>query len=320
MIVDNKLHSRNALESVNYSTEQWELLRNRLSHRTVRSLCEDKNNPNLLIFPHCLGDRRKEFCEAHICEIVGDTLTTGNLMGFVGVSDSKTRVELSIRSRFQKEGKEDYFLHYLLERVFHLNILKLPTSGGDNEAFEFILFHLFTHYLKKAIKQGLFKQYCKCEYNDANVRGVIDIPRHIRHNMPFNGNVAYRTSEYRYDNPVTQLIRHTIEYIRCSPMAGNVLKCDKNTSDAVRTIYDITTSYNTNDRQRIISQNLKPVKHPFYTQYTFLQRLCLHILRHKKMSYSQSDNKVYGILFDGAWLWVHNPITFSNGMAVAIFP
>ena len=302
MIVDNRPHKRGNLQT-KFDDKQWALLRDRLSHRTVRSLCEDKNNPNLLIFPHCLGDRRKEFCEAHICEIVGDTLTTGNLMGFVGVSDSKTRVELSIRSRFQKEGKEDYFLHYLLERVFHLNILKLPTSGGDNEAFEFILFHLFTHYLKKAIKQGLFKQYCKCEYNDANVRGVIDIPRHIRHNMPFNGKVAYRTSEYKYDNPVTQLIRHTIEYIRRSPVAGNVLKCDKNTDEVVRTIYDITASYNANDRQRIINQNLKPVKHPFYTQYTFLQRLCLHILRHKKMSYSSSDNKVYGILFDGAWLW-----------------
>lgn len=304
MIVDNRPHKRGNLQT-KFDDKQWALLRNRLSHRTVRSLCEDKNNPNLLIFPHCLGDRRKEFCDTPICSIMDDTITTNNLMGFIGVQDGKVSAELSIRSRFHcsKDNEQDYFLHYMLQKVFHFNIFNLPTSSGDSESFEFILFHLFTHYLKKAIKQGLFKQYRKCEYNDANVRGVIDIPRHIRHNMPFNGKVAYRTSEYRYDNPVTQLIRHTIEYIRCSPMAGNVLKCDKNTSDAVRTIYDITTSYNTNDRQRIISQNLKPVKHPFYTQYTFLQRLCLHILRHKKMSYSQSDNKVYGILFDGAWLW-----------------
>lgn len=303
MIVDNSPHKRTELTTVVYNTDQWALLRNRLSHRSVRSLCEDKNNPNLLIFPHCLGDRRKEFCDAHICEIVGDTLATGNLMGFIGVEDKGASAELSIRSRFQQNGKENYFLHYLLQKVFHINLLQLPTSGGNSEAFEFILFHLFTHYLKKAVKQGLFKQYRKCEYNDANVKGVIDIPRHLRYNMPFNGKVAYRTSEYKYDNPVTQLIRHTIEYIRHSPVAGNVLKCDKNTDDAVRTIYDITASYNANDRQRIINQNLKPVKHPFYTQYTFLQRLCLHILRHKKMSYSSSNNKVYGILFDGAWLW-----------------
>lgn len=300
MIVDNNSHN---CQELGIDTEQWELLRDRLSHRTVRSLCEDKNNPNLLIFPHCLGDRRKEFCDTPICSIMDDTITTNNLMGFVGVQDGKVSAELSIRSRFHKDNEQDYFLHYMLQKVFHFNIFNLPTSSGDSESFEFILFHLFTHYLKKAMKQGIFKQYRKCEYNDANVRGVIDIPRHIRYNMPFNGKVAYRTSEYKYDNPVTQLIRHTIESIRRSPIAGNVLKCDKSTDEVVRTIYDITPSYNANDRQRIINQNLKPVKHPFYTQYTFLQRLCLHILCHKKMSYSSSENKVYGILFDGAWLW-----------------
>ena len=303
MIVDNKPHSRHALESVNYSDQQWELLRDRLSHRSVKQLCD--KHPNLLIFPHCLGNRRNEFCDTPICSIIDDTITTNNLMGFIGVQDDKVGAELTIRSRFHcsKDNKQDYFLHYMLQKVFHFNLFNLPTSSGDSESFEFILFHLFTYYLKKAIKQGVFKQYQKCEYNDANVKGAIDVARHLRYNIPFNGKISYRTSEYRYDNPITQLIRHTIEYIRRSPVAGNVLKCDKNTDDAVRKIYDVTLSYNANDRQRIINQNLKPVKHPFYTQYTFLQRLCLHILRHKKMSYSSSENKVYGILFDGAWLW-----------------
>lgn len=298
MIVDNRPHKREELQKTLFSDQEWELLHNNLSHRTVGSLCNDI--PDLLIFPHCLGDRRKEFCDAEICAIVGNTITTGNLMGFVGVEDGEHCAELTIRSRFQQDGKEDYFLHYLLEKVFHINLLKLPTSGGDNETFEFILFHLFTHYLRRSIKQGIFKQYQKCDYNDANVKGVIDISRHIRYNIPFNGKVAYRTSEYKYDNPVTQLIRHTIEYIRQYPMAGNVLK---EVDECVRTIYDITPSYNVNQRQSIINKNLKPIKHPFYTQYTFLQRLCLHILRHKKMSYAPSERKVYGILFDGAWLW-----------------
>lgn len=298
MIVDNRSHSHKELRTVEYSGKQWELLRDKLSHRSVGSLCND--NPELLIFPHCLGERRKEFCDAEICTVVGNTITTGNLMGFIGVENDEHRAELSIRSRFQQDGKEDYFLHYLLEKVFHINLLKLPTSGGDSETFEFILFHLFTHYLRRSIKQGIFKQYQKCGYNDANVKGVIDISRHIRYNIPFNGKVAYRTSEYKYDNPVTQLIRHTIEYIRQHPFAGNVLK---DVDDSVRTIYEITPSYNVNHRQSIINKNLKPIKHPFYTQYTFLQRLCLHILRHKKMSYASSEQKVYGILFDGAWLW-----------------
>lgn len=298
MIVDNSPHKREELQNTVFSDQEWELLHNSISHRSVSSLCS--NNPDLLVFPHCLGERRKEFCNAEICTIIGNTITTGNLMGFIGVENGDINVELSIRSRFQQKEKEDHFLHYMLEKVFHINLLKLPTGAGDNEAFEFILFHLFTHYLKKAIRQGLFKQYRKCDYNDVNVKGVIDISRHLRHNTPFNGKIAYHTSEYKYDNPITQLIRHTIEYIRRHKIAGNVLK---GIDDCVRTIYDITPSYNANERQRIINQNLTPIKHPFYTQYTFLQKLCMHILRHKKMSYAPSEQKVHGILFDGAWLW-----------------
>lgn len=73
--------------------------------------------------------------------------------------------------------------------------------------------------------------------------------------------------------------------------------------DSVRTIYDITTSYKPNDRQRVISQNIKPITHPFYTEYRVLQQLCLHILHHKGVKYGKSNEKIYGILFDCAWLW-----------------
>ena len=45
------------------------------------------------------------------------------------------------------------------------------------------------------------------------MRGTIDINRHLKLNLPFNGRVAYRTREFSHDNHVTELIRHTIEYI-----------------------------------------------------------------------------------------------------------
>ena len=37
--------------------------------------------------------------------------------------------------------------------------------------------------------------------------------------------------------------------------------------------------------------------------YKPLQKLCMMILCHKKLKYAISEKKVYGILFDGAWLW-----------------
>lgn len=194
MILDN------TLTSCTYTDRQWELLRKHLSRCTVDNLC----TRGLMVFPHCLNEYKKEFREQSVCEIVDDKISTGNIVGFVGIEENNERVELSIRSCFQNEGKDDYFLHYMLQKVFNVAILDLKHSTADGDAFDFAMY-LFPYYLKRAIKQGLFKQYCKCEYNDANVRGAIDVSRHIRHNIPFNGRIAYRTSEYKYDNAVTQL-------------------------------------------------------------------------------------------------------------------
>ena len=299
MITDNNSHKRDEL----FSPEQWEVLKNSISNRTVAKLCEE--NPQLLIFPHCINDTHENFRKGKICSIVGDEMTTENIVGFIGVTDrdSGESVELTIRSRFQAEkDKEDYFLHYMLQKVFKVSILDLQHSGSNEDLFDFAIY-LFPHYLKRAMRQGLYRQYCQREYNDANVRGAIDVSRHIRTNIPFNGRIAYRTREYQHDNPLMQLIRHTIEYIRNHKYSGNILKCDKDMSDYVRTIYDITPSYKAADLQRVITQNLKPVTHPFYTEYMVLQKLCLHILRCKGIKYGQSSEKIYGILFDCAWLW-----------------
>ena len=281
--------------------DKWEVLKS-ISHCSIEQL--SKENRNLLVFPHCIENNDKEFSSKSIIEIVGDNISTRNLVGFIGITDKKRgkSVDLTIRSRFQNNAPEDYFLHYMLQKVFKVNILDLQHSGSSEDVFDFALY-LFPHYFKRAMKQGLFKQYCNREYNNANVRGVIDVSRHIRTNIPFNGRIAYRTREYQYDNPLMQLVRHTIEYIRTHKWAGNILKCDRDMCDYVRTIYDITPSYKANDRQRVISQNIKPVTHPFYTEYRMLQQLCLHILRRNGVKYGSSSDKIYGILFDCAWLW-----------------
>ena len=121
--------------------------------------------------------------------------------------------------------------------------------------------------------------------------------------MPFVGKVAYSTREYAYDNHVTQLVRHTIEYISGHAYAGGILQNDDLVKDAVSLIRDATPTYNQNDSRRVINQNVRPLYHPFFSEYRNLQRLCMQILRHEELKYGRNDNEIYGILFDGAWLW-----------------
>ncbi|SHM90826.1 McrBC 5-methylcytosine restriction system component [Fibrobacter sp. UWR3] len=230
---------------------------------------------------------------------------TGNVMGFLGVDDD---LQMQIISRFDQPDSKDgtqchknFFLHYMLQRV--CNVAFAPqTNSAEDDFFEF-LYYLFPSYLRKACAQGIFRAYVTREYNDANVRGPIDVSRHIRYNIPFNGKIAYHTREYTTDNKVTQLIRHTIEYIRSLSVGSSILDADIDTRNDVNAIVAATTTYSRNARMQVIAKNLHPVTHPYYTEYEELRKICIAILQHKKLSYGDSDKPIAGILFDGASLW-----------------
>lgn len=256
--------------------------------------------PNLLVFPDSFNSYDRDFGKKVICNISdeGKTLYTNSIVGFIG----RNKTHLSIHSRFANDGKEDFFLHYMLQKVAKINLLSLQHTMDEDSVFDFLIY-LFPLYLKKAINQGVYKKYITHKYNDANIRGVIDVNRHIRYNEPFNGKVAYSTREYSYDNEVTQLIRHTIEFIRKFKGGGDILNIDADTIKAVAQIVSATPSFIPNETQMVIHKNLRPIAHPYFSEYTPLQRLCLQILRHEELKYGQEENEVYGVLVDAAWLW-----------------
>ncbi len=269
----------------------------RIVNAQIKDLKGDKR-PNLLVFPRDLGYYGDDVGEGRIISFHDNCISTGNIMGFVGVNDT----QVDIISRFAKTDGEDYFLHYMLQRVFAINLFDIKHTTSSQPIFDFLLY-LFPYFLKKALRQGIYKKYRRFEYNDSNIRGPIDVSRHIRDNIPFRGTVAYSTREHTYDNEVTELIRHTIEYIKTHPMGNSVLNCDQETKNAVMTMTQATPTYNTRDRNRIIYHNLRPVTHPYYSEYTALQKICVQILRHEALKYGQEEDKIYGVLFDGAWLW-----------------
>jgi 5-methylcytosine-specific restriction endonuclease McrBC regulatory subunit McrC len=275
-----------------------------IANRTLIDL--QKDNPDLLVFPQSLGQYRDDVEKSHIFSLDEENLTTYNLMGFIGRNSS----QLSISSRFAKDDKNDYFLHYMLQKVFSLNLLKFDQTANKENIWDFLLY-LFPHYLKKAYSQGLYKAYRKEEYNDANIKGAIDVKRHILRNIPFMGKIAYTTREHSYNNNLTQLIRHTIEYIKTHRFGSGILTNDSEVRDIVSKFNFVTqNSYNKNSRQKIISSNLKPFSHPYFTEYAMLQKICLKILRHEKITFGKEKDKVYGLLFDGAWLWEEYLNTF----------
>lgn len=252
---------------------------------------------DLLVFPHSFRDIKDDIDKLSVLTRFNGDVWTTNLMGFFSINGQ----EVKIGSRFDTND-QDFFLHHLLQKTLHLNIFNMEYSTGGFKAFDFYML-LFPHLLNEALSQGLYKEYRKYNYNDARVRGVIDVNRFIREDVPFQGKVAYRTREFSFDNKVTQLVRHTIEFMRNHPFGHGILNNDVDTRVGVSQIISATPSYCSRNRSQVIRDNLRPVNHPFYTKYRALQQLCVKILRHDGINYGNKKDKIHGILFDGAWLW-----------------
>lgn len=271
-----------------------------IGNKSIRQLCDE--NEHLLVFPLSIDDTDDRIGDSTIVDIYAEDenfvrIKSGNIMGFVG----RKNQQMKIYSRFDNQ-EHDYFLHYMLQKVFSYNIFNLDFTSSEDNVFEFLVY-MFPAMLKKAMRQGIYKEYRRFRHNNANVRGTIDISRHIRENIPFRGTVAYNTREFCFDNSITELIRHTIEYIKTIPSGDIILSSDKTVEDCINKIVSYTPSYIHTERIKIIQDNLLPCNHPFYTEYTTLQKLCVQILRQEEIKYGTDDYRIYGILFDGAWLW-----------------
>lgn len=288
-----------------------------LSSSTIREMME-ADGSNVIVWPQSFIEGFEAIKDQYIIRITEkdgakiDSITTGNIVGFIGKGDTHIRIHSRFSATEENEKKEnekkenDYFLIYMLERVLAINLFddfNTKSSSDKDRVFDLLIF-FFPKLLKEALSQGLYKKYVYREYNDSNIRGVVDMNRHIRHNIPANGRIAYRTREYSYDNPVTQLIRHTIEFIRRKRNAKQILHNDPDTESFVQQIVQATPTFQAQKRQVIINMNLRPVVHPYYTKYAALQNLCLRILRYDKLSYeAANDKKIHGLLIDAAWLW-----------------
>ena len=179
------------------------------------------NEPGLFVFPEDLSKTELDGGSMVLKRVDGD-FKTGNVAGFVGCKEER----LIIRSRFTGDDEEqvDHFFLYMLSKVLKIpNVIDLQTGIDLNDQLFDLLLFAFPQYLKSAMRKGIFKQYVGNQYNDVNIKGYIDIPRHIKRNTPFMGKVAYNMRESSYDNYLTQLIRHTLEYMKTRPIGRAVL-------------------------------------------------------------------------------------------------
>jgi len=268
-----------------------------LLDRTLGNLSQEDN---IFIFPSGLEYSPDLDKDQKILETVNREIKTGNVIGFLGYGQER----LTISSRFSNES-DDYFLHYLLQKVLNINLNSLDTALSTEDKLYQLLMYLFPKYLQAALRKGHYKEYQRFSHNDSHIKGVIDVGNHLKKNLPFTGNVAYTTREFAFDNPIMQLIRHTIEFMKNQKSIGRrVLENLSTSRENVAEIVRVTPSYKIADRAKIIRLNqTKPLRHAYFREYRKLQELCLMILNREEHGLGYQEQKIHGILFDVAWLW-----------------
>lgn len=264
-----------------------------LLDRTLDNLSREDS---IFIFPNDLINSPDLDRDQKIFETVNQEIKTGNVIGFLGYGQER----LTISSRFSDESN-DHFLHYLLQKILNINLTSLDIGLSQEDKLYQLLIYLFPKYLQAALRKGLYKEYQRFFHNDSHVKGVLDVGMHLKKNVPFMGSIAYTTREFTYDNPLMQLIRHTIEYIKNQKGFGVLLDSNR---ENMAEITRVTSSYKLADRAKIIRMNkTKPIRHAYFREYRKLQELCLMILSREKHGLGPQSQRVHGILFDVAWLW-----------------
>lgn len=284
-IKDNTTTAKEDFSSISHLVSQ-------VADKTLEQLATEE----VFVFPEIIKDSENLTEEQMILQSVNGCYRTSNVMGLLGCESE----ELFITSRFG--GEDDFFFFYLLEKAIGLpNVVRLHVSADERNPLLNLLSFLFPYYLKEALRKGLYKEYIWRRCNDANLKGTIDISRHIKENTPFLGSIAYRHRDFSYDNNLTELIRHTIEYIKRKPYGPMLLR---RVRIEVNRVIAATPDYAPDKKLKVITQNKKsPVRHAYFSEYRALQKLCLAILLQEKQQIASGSQQVHGVLFDGAWLW-----------------
>lgn len=229
--------------------------------------------------------------------------------------DKNISVNIRIESRFDydkkhlnecKNGTHSYFAAMLLScgHIGHLNIDNVICD--DNNLFDCLLVALLSQNLEKAYYKGIYKAYRQFESNDEKVRGAIDVSRHIRLNAGMNnGRIACRYRENTINNYLNILICKAYDYakVKYPEIVHNRIDNDGRLSSMLDLLrYEVDSQ--SVPLQIAILNNLKPISHPYYSEYESVRKICLQLLRGEGVSiFEDSDKTVNGFLYYLPDLW-----------------
>ncbi len=284
------------------------------------------------IFPHIEkeGDLIGEFCDTvqeylekyRSSEIVtiGDTGKVVRLFwnrgkeiyvkGYCGVISlliNNEPITIIFNSRFSRNNS--FFLLHVFETALGIKGCvydDMRVAGKKERAWDYMLMLIFLKQFHEAFKGGVYREYREFDHNDSNVKGRIDIPRHIKENLLNNGKVAYTTREYTPDNYINILILKAFERLRISNRTAinNYLSQDDVINKGVNTLKTELTGFNDYSDIEILKRTNRKIVKNVFGKYEELRKTSIFILKRYGINgFVQMNQRSNGILIDMPGLW-----------------
>ncbi len=256
------------------------------------------------------SEKYKEEKFPELFKILPDGVFVNGYVGRVYVSDIEIPgikggidTEITIESRLDcEETDRKYFLISLLSRG-RLNRAFGDSRVGaeDDDVFKFLIMFMYINALEEAVRGGFYKEYVKHKRNDLNVRGRIDVSRHIKENSLYRDRIAYEYGEQTYDNPVNRLILAAADVLKKYNINDFLPVNLKNTLAVLR---QQIFGYSFLSAAEIGKAASKPITKSFYIKYEELRRVCLKILKNEGVNiFGEDTGRTRGLLMYVPELW-----------------
>ncbi len=223
---------------------------------------------------------------------------------------NKLRVNINIYSRLDKpkelEQQPNCFFSAALLMGGSVDRFNDCVHFSSDNLFDFLLIDILGKRIKEAYKKGIFRSYRQFYGNNERPRGSIDVSRHIKLNAgQQNGRIAYTYRDNTANNFLNILIMKAYEYSKKKyPEVVRVkIDNDKILKDYFREL-SVDTKASEVSVHLAVTKNIRPISHPYYSEYEEVRKICLRIFRNEGVSiFSADKGEVSGYVYYSPDLW-----------------
>lgn len=178
------------------------------------------------------------------------------------------------------------------------------STFSDEMIFEYLLVGLYKSAFSEAFENGIYKEYITEYVSTSKPKGQIDFQKLIDNFGLMDGKVHVSYRERSINNRINRLIIAAYKKLKRQFPYLTEKMIDNSDEKRELDFLSFYIPYNDQKETKIIQEAMKPISHPFFSNYEKLRIISIQILENNAVSPFDNDNDITNsILFYVPDLW-----------------